>query len=207
MASAPAIGASHATRNFTRPLSTIPLPQRLDHRLHSSRPFNQQYYAVDMSSPTKRRSQRSSATPRRSTRNTQIPSSPAPGGPEDQIHSEASHASQRGLNATPRHSRLQETASQSPLFFRSSPVTASGSGAGNDALDSDGGATPKASAMNIGGKSMCLTLARDYTNNKRFLSYSISVQQPGSSSPGSKHRYSKQQQRTFCPWPGRYSSS
>lgn len=108
-----------------------------------------------MSSPTKRRTQRSSAsaTPRRATRNSAIPSSPAPMGAEDQLQSEASQASSRGLLATPSGSRLQagSTQSQSPLFFRSSPVNGS-AGDANGAAESDGGATPKASAMNMGGK-------------------------------------------------------
>ncbi|KAJ4303428.1 MCM DNA helicase complex subunit [Kalmusia sp. IMI 367209] len=81
-----------------------------------------------------------------------MPSSPAPGGPDEQLHSEASQASQRP-NATPRNSRLQAPSTQSPLFFRSSPATASGSGAANDAQESDGGATPKASGMTIGDSS------------------------------------------------------
>ncbi|KAF2244868.1 MCM-domain-containing protein [Trematosphaeria pertusa] len=108
-----------------------------------------------MSSPAQRRSQRSSAsaTPRRSARsarNSQIPSSsPAPGGPEEQLHSETSQASQRESQATPRNSRLQTASTQSPLFFRSSPVNGSGSGAPED----DGGATPKASGMTIGDSS------------------------------------------------------
>lgn len=111
-----------------------------------------------MSSPTKRRTQRSSAsaTPRRSARttNTQIPSSP---GPEEQLQTEASQASQREpeLTATPRHARLQTTStqSQSPLFFRSSPAPATGSGAAQGDDESDGDATPKASGMNMGDSS------------------------------------------------------
>ncbi|KAF2445390.1 DNA replication licensing factor mcm4 [Karstenula rhodostoma CBS 690.94] len=106
-----------------------------------------------MSSPAQRRSQRPSATPRRSTRNSQIPSSPAPEGPDAQLHSEASQASQRGSNATPRASRLQAPSTQSPLFFRSSPGTQSNSGDANNAPESDGGATPKASGVTIGDSS------------------------------------------------------
>ncbi|KAF2793309.1 MCM-domain-containing protein [Melanomma pulvis-pyrius CBS 109.77] len=116
-----------------------------------------------MSSPEKRRSQRStaSATPRRSGRNprtSQMPSSsPAPAGPEDQLQSEASQASQRGPQGTPRNSRLQPTSTDSPLFFRSSPANGSGSGAANgagaDDDEDDGGATPKASGMAIGDSS------------------------------------------------------
>jgi len=76
------------------------------------------------SSPAKRRSERTSAsaTPRRSARgqNSQIPdSSPAPAGPDEQLQSEASQASQRGSLATPRNARFQTTSTQSPLFFRS----------------------------------------------------------------------------------------
>lgn len=106
-----------------------------------------------MSSPAQRRSQRpsASATPRRSTRNSQIPSSsPAPVGPDEQLHSEASQASQRDSQATPRNSRLQSASTQSPLFFRSSPVNSSAPA--NGAAESDGGATPRASGMTIGGR-------------------------------------------------------
>ncbi|KAF2711307.1 DNA replication licensing factor mcm4 [Pleomassaria siparia CBS 279.74] len=123
-----------------------------------------------MSSPEKRRSQRSTAsvTPRRSGRNnprgSALPeSSPAPAGPEDQIQTEASQASHRGPQATPRNSRLRESNNtDSPLFFRSSPANGSGSGAANgagvDAMDEDededdGGATPKASGITIGDSS------------------------------------------------------
>jgi hypothetical protein len=109
---------------------------------------------LSMSSPTKRRSQRTSAsvTPRRSARGALPPSSPAPVDAEEQLQAEASQASQRGSQATPRNSRLQSASTQSPLFFRSSPGIPPGSGAGNDAPESDdGGATPRASGMNIGG--------------------------------------------------------
>ncbi|KAF2202037.1 MCM-domain-containing protein [Delitschia confertaspora ATCC 74209] len=114
-----------------------------------------------MSSPAPRRTQRTSAsaTPRRSTRNirdSQIPSSPAPaGGPDEQLLSEASQASQHTSQATPRHSRLQTgTSTQSPLFFRSSP--ANESEAANDAnadAETDGDRTPRASGMTIGDSS------------------------------------------------------
>jgi len=79
-------------------------------------------------------------------------------GADDQLQSEASQASSRGLLATPSGSRLQagSTQSQSPLFFRSSPVQ----GSAGDAAESDGGATPKASAMNIGGMVMRSILSR-----------------------------------------------
>ncbi|KAF2650960.1 MCM-domain-containing protein [Lophiostoma macrostomum CBS 122681] len=115
-----------------------------------------------MSSPTQRRSQRSSAsaTPRRSGRNprsSQIPSSsPAPVGPEEQLQSEASQASQRGSQATPRNQRLTSTQTQSPLFFRSSPINGSASAVGNGAgadADSEGDRTPRASGMTIGDSS------------------------------------------------------
>ncbi|KAF2268865.1 MCM-domain-containing protein [Lojkania enalia] len=116
-----------------------------------------------MSSPAQRRSQRSSAsaTPRRSgrsARNSQIPaSSPAPAGPDEQLQSEASQASQRAPQATARNSRLQTaTQSQSPLFFRSSPTNGSASrdanGAGADG-GTDGDRTPRASGMTIGDSS------------------------------------------------------
>ncbi|KAH7119085.1 MCM2/3/5 family-domain-containing protein [Dendryphion nanum] len=115
-----------------------------------------------MSSPAKRRSQRTAAstTPRRTTRNSQAPaSSPAPAGPDEQLLSEASQASQRGSQqATPKNARVQtiSTQSQSPLFFRSSPSGASTSGAGNGAgadAGTDGDRTPRASALNIGDSS------------------------------------------------------
>jgi DNA replication licensing factor MCM4 len=120
----------------------------------SQQPQSSSYTDSTMSSPTKRRSQRTaaSATPRRSARGANPTSSPPPLGPDEQLQSEASQASQRGLQATPRNSRLQSTSTQSPLFFRSSPAIPSGSGAGNDAPESDdGGATPRASGMTIGG--------------------------------------------------------
>ncbi|CAI6335361.1 unnamed protein product [Periconia digitata] len=106
-----------------------------------------------MSSPEKRRSQRTSAsvTPRKSGRNGRGAGQSSPPGPDAQLQSEASQASQRGSQATPRNSRFQSAATQSPLFFRSSP--AAGSGAANNAPESDGGATPKASVMNIGDSS------------------------------------------------------
>jgi hypothetical protein len=113
-----------------------------------------------MSSPAQRRSQRNSAsaTPRRGGRNarsSQIPSSsPAPAGPDEQLQSEASQASQRGSQATPRNQRLTSTQTQSPLFFRSSPINGSASGAANGAgadADSEGDRTPRASGMTFGG--------------------------------------------------------
>ncbi|PVH95639.1 MCM-domain-containing protein [Periconia macrospinosa] len=96
-----------------------------------------------MSSPEKRRSQRNSAsvTPRRSGRTARTPA-----GPEEQLQSEASQASQRGSQTTPRNSRRQTGETQSPNFFHSSPTARSG--AANNAPESDGGATPRASAMN-----------------------------------------------------------
>ncbi|EAT89997.2 DNA helicase [Parastagonospora nodorum] len=111
-----------------------------------------------MSSPGQRRSQRTSAsaTPRRSARGAIPSSSPAPVGPDEQLQSEASQASQRGSQATPRNNRLHSaaTATESPLFFRSSPANPSGSGAANGAEESDdGGATPRASGMTIGDSS------------------------------------------------------
>ncbi|ORY15968.1 DNA replication licensing factor mcm4 [Clohesyomyces aquaticus] len=111
-----------------------------------------------MSSPAKRRSQRTSAsaTPRRSARTSQVPSSDPPAGPEEQLLSEASQASASGPRGTPRNSRLQAASTQSPLFFRSSPATGSASGAANGAgADgaTDGDRTPRASGMNIGDSS------------------------------------------------------
>lgn len=110
--------------------------------------------AVTMSTP--RRSQRSSAsaTPRRSARaagSSQIPQSSP--GPDEQLQAEASLASQRSSQATPRNPRFQEGAASSPLFFRSSPANGSSAGqagAGAD-RDTDGDRTPRASGMTIGG--------------------------------------------------------
>ncbi|KAF2730143.1 MCM-domain-containing protein, partial [Polyplosphaeria fusca] len=147
-----------------------------------------------MSSPGQRRSQRTSAsaTPRRSGRSgrsSQLPSSPAPAGPEEQLHSEASQASQRGPQATPRHSRLQtETQSQSPLFFRSSPANGS-SGAANAGAEpeSDGGRTPRASGMTIGdsspmhyASSSSPGRARNADQDPRSSSSALFVRDPGS---------------------------
>ncbi|KAF2676823.1 MCM-domain-containing protein [Lentithecium fluviatile CBS 122367] len=141
-----------------------------------------------MSSPAQRRSQRTSAsaTPRRSARgarNSQVPSSsPAPAGPDEQLHSEASQASQRGLQATPRNQRLQSASTQSPLFFRSSPANASGSRAANAPESDDGGATPRASGMTIGesspiryASSSSPGRARDVQNDIRSSSSALFV--------------------------------
>ncbi|KAF2743888.1 MCM-domain-containing protein [Sporormia fimetaria CBS 119925] len=111
-----------------------------------------------MSSPAKRRSQRSSAsaTPRRSARtarSSQLPPS-SPPGPDEQLHSEASQASQRASQATPRNSRLQSGPTQSPLFF--SPMNGSGSGARSGAgadAETDGDRTPRPSGMTMGESS------------------------------------------------------
>lgn len=155
-----------------------------------------------MSSPTKRRSQRTSAsaTPRRSARGAIPSSSPAPVGPEEQLQSEASQASQRGSQGTPRNSRLQSASTQSPLFFRSSPANPSGSGAGNDAPESDdGGATPKASGMTIGGmlNLVCGTWCR--IDGIRLFPHPLRFQfQPRSRPPCAEHRHPEQQQRPLC---------
>ena len=100
-----------------------------------------------MSSPPRQRTGRSSAsaTPRRATRNSAAPSSSAP---NDQLQSEASQAT------FPSSSRLLDSSqSQSPLFMQSSPVRYSG----EDAAESDGGATPRAvqvnSSVSVGGTS------------------------------------------------------
>ncbi|KAF1809433.1 MCM-domain-containing protein [Eremomyces bilateralis CBS 781.70] len=80
-----------------------------------------------MSSPTSRRTRNSaSATPRRSTRSSQVPQS----SPTAQLASEASQASDRQSNAgtsldgTPRASQSQQRSgtTSSPLFFNSSPA-------------------------------------------------------------------------------------
>jgi DNA replication licensing factor MCM4 len=156
-----------------------------------------------MSSPEKRRPQRASAsvTPRRSARgqNSQVTdSSPAPAGPDEQLQSEASQASQRGSQATPRNTRLQTASTQSPLFFRSSPANPSGSGAANGADESDGGATPKASGMTIGGKIQSVHTTECNTNGHRLVSHPLRLQfQPWPSRSYPK-RPRKQQQRSFC---------
>jgi hypothetical protein len=159
-----------------------------------------------MSSPAQRRSQRTSAsaTPRRSARgqNSQIASSsPAPAGPDEQLQAEVSQASQRGSQATPRNARFQTTSTQSPLFFRSSPANPSGSGAANGADESDGGATPKASGMTIGGRNKSLSGIQCMANGYRFLSHSLRLQlQPWSSPQCAKQRPPEQQQRPLRAW-------
>ena len=146
-----------------------------------------------MSSPTKRRAQRSSAstTPRRSARggNANIPSSsPAPVGPDDQLQSEASQASQRGPQATPRNVRLQSASTQSPLFFRSSPTNPSASATGNGEDESDGGATPRASGMTIGGRRHLPIPTIHAIDLNRFFSYPLCLQlQPGPGPPCPEH--------------------
>lgn len=146
-----------------------------------------------MSSPTKRRSQRSSAsaTPRRSARGAIPSSSPAPVGPDEQLQSEASQASQRGSQATPRNSRLQSASTQSPLFFRSSPAQPYGSGAGNAAPESDdGGATPRANGMTIGGMYHTGT-ATFIADMSRLLSYPLRIKLESRSRPQCPaHRHS-----------------
>ena len=131
---------------------------------HNANPHSLWKNIFTMSSPTSRRSQRTSqsATPRRSTRNSHIPSSsPLSVGADQQLRSEASDASQRpGSQATPRTSRLQSNvAASSPLFFRSSPVNSSGAANGAGASSSlgqpmegtDGDRTPRASGQGVGG--------------------------------------------------------
>ncbi|KAK8236867.1 MCM2/3/5 family-domain-containing protein [Phyllosticta capitalensis] len=116
-----------------------------------------------MSSPAQRRSTRSSAsaTPRRSTRNSQVPqSSPLAAGADEQLRSEASQGSQR----TPRARAQQQNnvPASSPLFYNTSP--ANGSTAPNGAngvgvssptrpAGTDGDRTPRASGMNFGESS------------------------------------------------------
>jgi hypothetical protein len=102
-------------------------------------PLVSEQYSLKMSSPPRQRTGRSSAsaTPRRATRNPAAPSSSAP---NDQLQSEASQAT------FPSSSRLLDSSqSQSPLFMQSSPVRYSG----EDAAESDGGATPRAVQVNI----------------------------------------------------------
>src|ERR1700761_6957039 len=101
-----------------------------------------------MSSPASRRSNRNSATPRRTSRASQAPAT----SPDNQLQSEASQASQ-----SPRSSRGQPSAknvpSSSPLRFGSSAKSArSGISNGADASSplrqrtnaSDGDRTPRA---------------------------------------------------------------
>ena len=124
-----------------------------------------------MSSPTQRRSQRSSAsaTPRRDQREPEAPgSSPMQTGfgPDNQLRSEASQASDLSLQVpgqgTPRANGAQAPPSSSPLFFRSSPANAAANGVNvssplGQPPSSDGGQTPRASGQTIGG---ALILAR-----------------------------------------------
>lgn len=120
-----------------------------DFKLPSSLNFRHCYSPQNMSSPpNSRRNMRSSqsATPRRTATNSQSArSSPAPFiGPDAQLLSEVNRASQRDVTPVTQVDRLQSqgfAAQSSPLFFRSSPTRPS---PGN-------GATPRASAMSIGG--------------------------------------------------------
>ncbi|KAI9654350.1 MAG: hypothetical protein M1821_006666 [Bathelium mastoideum] len=122
-----------------------------------------------MSSPTSRRTARNSgsATPARSTRSSQVPaSSPMDLGPDEQLRSEASQASEREQDAQGTPSALRQTgiASSSPLFFRSSPANGStarpsGNGVnissplGRDGNTTDGDRTPRPSGLTIGDSS------------------------------------------------------
>ncbi|GAB7347599.1 hypothetical protein MBLNU459_g4477t1 [Dothideomycetes sp. NU459] len=95
-------------------------------------------------------------------------------GPDDQLRSEASQASQDSLQVpdqnTPRANRSSQNTSNipptsSPLFFRSSPANGSANGASANNLDissplrqqsaapSDGGQTPRASGQTMGDSS------------------------------------------------------
>lgn len=183
--SANASGVLFSRRPFRNPTFPQTPSSTLITTLHSSGDT----IAV-MSSPAQRRSQRTptSATPRRSGRgasNSQIPSSsPAPAGPDEQLHSEASQASQRGPQATPRNQRLQSASTQSPLFFRSSPVNASGSGAAAAPESDDGGATPRASGMTMGGKA-----TRELQVRSELIAIESSpIRYASSSSPGRARR-------------------
>jgi hypothetical protein len=137
-----------------------------------------------MSSPDKRRSNRSSVngTPRRSARSSQAPTSsptlPNNGNAaaDEQLRTEASDADMQDVNVTPRgNTRSSQNISQSqapptssPLFFRSSPNGSQSQsqqggragGAGSplksqaDGHSSDGGRTPRASG-GMGGGRLC----------------------------------------------------
>ncbi len=105
-----------------------------------------------MSSPQSRRTTRDSqsATPRRNIRNSQtLRSSPVPSlGPDAQLLAEASQASQRDVTPVNQidHLRAEALGAQSsPLFFQSSPAQPS-------PVNSRNGATPRASAMTMGGR-------------------------------------------------------
>ncbi|KAF2147099.1 uncharacterized protein K452DRAFT_282086 [Aplosporella prunicola CBS 121167] len=99
-----------------------------------------------MSSPAPRRSQRASqsATPRRSTRNSQIPETSPSAAAQPQISTPSSRLQHQNVPAS------------SPLFFQSSPANGAGPSNGADAHtpgreplnDVDGDRTPRASAMN-----------------------------------------------------------
>lgn len=92
-----------------------------------------------MSTPTSRRSQKSrlSATPVRSTRNSQAPgSSPAIASGQVPLANPRAAASSphNSIQETPRASRLN-VASSSPLFYRSSPVNGAAGSNTNDRMD------------------------------------------------------------------------
>ncbi len=113
-----------------------------------------------MSSPSSRR-QRSSATPKRSSRRTAIPSSP-PDPAEAQLQQEAASSQGNAGNVTPR--RSGNALSSSPMNYRSSPADIARANRERDVSSplrqmsntqttQDGDRTPRASASNlIGGK-------------------------------------------------------
>ncbi|KAL9087266.1 MAG: hypothetical protein Q9165_006760 [Trypethelium subeluteriae] len=86
-------------------------------------------------------------------------------GPDEQLRSEASQASdrQQSANGTPSRPRQSGIASSSPLFFRSSPANGSVAGPGNgvnissplarDRDGTDGDRTPRPSGLTVGDSS------------------------------------------------------
>jgi hypothetical protein len=154
-----------------------------------------------MSSPDKRRSNRSSVngTPRRSARSSQAPASsptlPNNGNAaaDEQLRAEASDADMQDVNVTPRgNTRSSQNISQSqapptssPLFFRSSPngsqsQSQQGGRAGGaglpfnsqaDVPSSDGGRTPRAS----GGMGMGGGRSCGLTNTAYFWTNAIQI--------------------------------
>jgi hypothetical protein len=154
-----------------------------------------------MSSPDKRRSNRSSVngTPRRSARSSQAPASsptlPNNGNAaaDEQLRTEASDADMQDVNVTPRgNTRSSQNISQSqapptssPLFFRSSPngsqsQSQQGGRAGGassplksqaDMPSSDGGRTPRAS----GGMGMGGGRLHGFMNKAYFCTDAIQI--------------------------------
>lgn len=123
-----------------------------------------------MSSPAKRRTQKSqSATPRRGTRSSQaLPSSP-PDPSVAQLMSEAASSSQ-----TPRSGRHGVPKSSSPIAYQSSPAPSARSAATpmNDVAMTDDDRTPRPSGLGhmMGGRYNCITETSISNINRIFAS-------------------------------------